>query len=413
MSDTRADLPGTGIDVVTVEPDVILVVIALFGLVFIPVLDTYGALIFLTGGCALLVRRVQIVLGLLVRYWYLMALPLFCLLSAVWSQYPAISFRFGVQLSATVLIAVAMASTTSARAFCRTIFGLFSLAMLASVMFGDVRGDTGAWLGIYGSKNALAGAAATYVIVCTSQILDSAASYRYRLLALLGLMIGVMLLLLAQSVSALVVVPPALFLLFSLLILYRLSVFQRIVVMTFALLLAAVIAVLVTIYADALVALMLDATGKDMTLTGRTDLWRIARDLIVERPILGMGYQAFWVRGHAPAEVLWHAFAIESRGGFNFHNTYLSNAVEIGVLGVFIQVFVLYGAAFATGLWALRTNFADASLLFILVMMVVMISFVDVPIFFQFSLRTVIVICAFVYAVRGLDAHRRRTLRGL
>ncbi len=409
MSDIRADRPGTGIDVITVEPDVVLLVIALFGLVFIPALETYGALIFLTGGCALLVRRIQIVLSLCIRYWYLMALPIFCLLSAVWSQYPAISFRFGVQLTATVLIAIAMASTTSARAFSRALFGVFSLAMLTSILFGDVRSDTGAWLGIYGSKNALAGEAATYVIVCTSQILDRTASNGHRLLAFLGLMIGAMLLLLAQSTGALIVVPPALFLLFSLLVIYRLSVVQRLVAMTFAVLLVAMMALLVTIYADALFALLLETTGKDVTLTGRTDLWRIARELIAERPIFGIGYQAFWVKGYAPAEVLWYNFAIESRSGFNFHNTYLSNAVEIGVLGVFLQVVVLYGAALATGLWALRTRLAEASLLFVLVAMIVMLSFVEVNVFFQFSLRTVIVICAFVYAMRGLDAHRRGT----
>ena len=409
MSSIRADRPGTGIDVITVEPDVVLLVIALFGLVFIPALETYGALIFLTGGCALLVRRIQIVLSLCIRYWYLMALPIFCLLSAVWSQYPAISFRFGIQLTATVLIAIAMASTTSARAFSRALFGVFSLAMLTSILFGDVRSDTGAWLGIYGSKNALAGEAATYVIVCTSQILDRTASNGHRVLAVLGLMIGAMLLLLAQSTGALIVVPPALFLLFSLLVIYRLSVVQRLVAMTFAVLLAAMMALLVTIYADALLDLLLETTGKDVTLTGRTDLWRIARELIAERPFFGIGYQAFWVKGYAPAEVLWYNFAIESRSGFNFHNTYLSNAVEIGVIGVFLQVVVLYGAALATGLWALRTRLAEASLLFVLVAMIVMLSFVEVNVFFQFSLRTVIVICAFVYAMRGLDAHRRGT----
>ncbi len=409
MSDARAYLPGRGIDVITVEPDVILAVIALAGLVFVPVLGTLGALIFLGAGSALLVRRFQVQVSLCTTYWYIIALPVFCLLSSVWSEYPVVTFRFGVQLMATVVIAITIASTTSARVFSRTLFGLYSLAMLASVLFGDVRNDTGAWLGIYGSKNALAGAAATYVIICVAQILDSLASYRYRLLAVLGLMVGLMLLLLAQSVSALVIVPPSLFIMFSLLILYRLSLVQRVATLVFVSLGAALMIVLVIMFSDAIVAMMLDTTGKDMTLTGRTELWRIALELIAERPLLGMGYQAFWVQGHGPAEALWFTFGIESRSGFNFHNTYLSNMVEIGIVGILLQIVVLYGAAITAGLWALRTHRAEASLLFILVMMVVMVSFVEVPIFFQFSLRTVIVICAFVFALRGLDAHRRRT----
>lgn len=37
------------------------------------------------------------------------------------------------------------------------------------------------------------------------------------------------------------------------------------------------------------------ATGKDASLTGRTDLWAIATDLISQNPIGGYGYGAFWV----------------------------------------------------------------------------------------------------------------------
>ena len=80
--------------------------------------------------------------------------------------------------------------------------------------------------------------------------------------------------------------------------------------------------------------------------------------------------------------------------------------MEIGFLGVMLQVVILYGAAITTFIWAIRTRRAEASLLFVLVMMVVMVSFVEVPVFFQFSLRTVIFVCAFVFALRGLAAKR-------
>lgn len=406
MAEARVTFPRRRIDVITVEFDAILAFVALTGLIFVPVLKSMGALIFLAAGCALLARRFQMQVGLCLRYWYIFALPAFCLISFIWSAYPSASFRAGLQLTATVAIAVNLAATTSARMFSRTLFALYSTAMLASVLFGDVRNDTGAWLGIYGSKNALAGAAATYVIVCVAQILDSTASYRLRLLAIFGAMVGGLLLLMAQSISALVILPPAIMILVLLLVLYRLSSLQRIGLIVFLALVSGLLILLAVIFSEALFALLLDTTGKDATLTGRTELWRVAMVFIAERPALGMGYQAFWVKGHDAAEALWFRFGIEGRGGFNFHNTYLSNAVEIGVIGVLLQIIVLYGAAITTGLWALRTHRAEASLLFILVMMVVMVSFVEVPVFFQFSLRSVIVICAFIYAVRGLAAGR-------
>lgn len=407
MSDTRTQLPGHGIDVITVEPDVIFAVLALCGLIFVPVLGSIGALMFLASGCALLARRLQIQISLCLRYWYIFTLPAFCLLSTIWSEYPAETFRFSIQLTATVAIAVTIAASMSARVFSRALFGLYSLAMLASVLFGDVRNDTGAWLGIYGSKNALAGAAATYVIICVAQTLDSFASYRYRLLAVLGAMVGLMLLLLAQSVSALIIVPPSLAMLLCLQVLYRLSFLQRVVTIIFAILTIAFLIILAMTYSDVLLSLLLETTGKDVTLTGRTDLWRIALELIAERPLFGMGYQAFWVQGHSPAEILWYTFGIDGRSGFNFHNTYLSNAVEIGIFGILLQIVVLYGALITTGIWALRSHRAEAALLFLLVIMVVMVSFVEVPIFFQFSLRTVTIVCAFVFGLRGLATDQR------
>ncbi len=407
-------LPAGGsahLSLIVLKPDVIFAAIALAGLVFVTVLGKLGAMLFLGAGTLMMIRHRASLLPILWRHWFILALPVFCMLSTVWSIYPEITLRFGVQLLATVVIAIMIARSVTSREFTRLLFALYSCAILASALFGEVRSDTGAWLGIYGSKNALAGTAATYVIICTAQILDSFASYRYRIVALLGALTGLLLLLQAQSVTALAVIPPVLILQFLMLILYRLSPMQRVFSLTFAVLLSALMAVLIAANADALFGAILEATGKDITLTGRTNLWQIAATFIADRPLLGVGYQAFWVPGHAPAEALWHMFGIESRSGFNFHNTYISNAVEIGILGVLAQAVILFGAALATGLWAFRARRPDAALLFLLVMMVIMISLLEVPVFFQFSLRSVVVICAFVYGIQGLSAHNHTRLR--
>ncbi|WP_049558612.1 O-antigen ligase family protein, partial [Limnoraphis robusta] len=42
------------------------------------------------------------------------------------------------------------------------------------------------------------------------------------------------------------------------------------------------------------VAELLGLIGKDPSLTGRTDLWAWAREMIDKRPWLGYGYTAFW-----------------------------------------------------------------------------------------------------------------------
>ncbi|MFD1157687.1 O-antigen ligase family protein [Roseovarius aestuarii] len=402
MSEFRISLAPRATHIITISPGLVLSVLALAALVFVPVLETGGALGFLVFGCLLILRQPVVSAMLCVRYWYVLALPIFCLVSFFWSQFPEVSLRFGLQLLVTTMIAVVIASQITPRAFCRTLFALFSVAIAISFLSGNVRADTGALLGIYGSKNAMANAAAVFIVIAAAQVLDHRADLRFRQLAVLGVVAGTMILMLAQSISALLVVPPALLILVSLMLLHRLTPGQRLVAICVTAMLGTLGAILAGMYFDLLLAKLLDVTDKDATLTGRTDLWRVALDLIRERPLFGVGYQAFWVRENAPAESLWFMFGIDSRSGFNFHNTYLSNAVEIGIVGVMIQMFLLYGAALLTGVSAFRRQDADASLLFALVMMVVIISFVEVPVFFQFSLRTVIVICAFVFALRAL-----------
>ena len=41
--------------------------------------------------------------------------------------------------------------------------------------------------------------------------------------------------------------------------------------------------------------LLFSLLGKDATLTGRTGIWSAVIDSIAKRPLLGYGYQAFWL----------------------------------------------------------------------------------------------------------------------
>ena len=49
---------------------------------------------------------------------------------------------------------------------------------------------------------------------------------------------------------------------------------------------------------------VLNAMGKDATLTGRTDLWAAVGQSIAKRPLLGYGYKAFWEQGIGSSEVV-------------------------------------------------------------------------------------------------------------
>ncbi len=383
---------------VSVQLEQVLAVLAIAGLALIPAIGKLGAVLFLAAGVGLILLRPADIIKTATQNWLVLLLPAFCVFSFIWSREPTLSLRFGLQLLATVAIALAIYRRLSPRAFCLTLFGCLGALMVASLLFGNVRSDIGAWTGIYGSKNALAGAASMFVVVSLGVALNSRHRPILRIVAIGGFFLGFALVILAQSVSALGLLPPTLIVMLLLVGSRSLGRLRATVICTFALLFLAILTLVVQANSSAVMAYVLETTGKDVTLTGRTELWAVALNLISERPLLGVGYQAFWVKGHADAEALWAIFGIDSRGGFNFHNMYLSNAVEIGILGVLLQTVMLLGSAILTAIWAMRTANAVPALLFALSFMVLMGSLVEVPLFFQFSLRTIIVFATFAYA---------------
>lgn len=376
----------------------VLAVTALAGLVFVPVLGTKSALLFLAAGCALLAMDPMRGIAAGLRAWPLLCLVLYCILSFTWSREPALSFRFGLQLGATLAVALAITDRLGPRDFCLALGSLLGITMVASLAFGGTSGGSAAWTGIFGSKNAFAGTAATFVIFCFGIALTSGVGPVVRLGTFGAGLFGVALVVLAQSIGALVMLAATLSVTGGLLFLPRLGRLGGIVAAGLALLAVAFAALLASAYIGEISGWLLDTTGKDLTLTGRTELWASARDLIAERPLLGVGYQAFWVKGNAEAEALWLMFGIDSRGGFNFHNMYLSNAVEIGLLGVALQAALLFGATIMTAIWTLRTGAAVPAVFFALTFSTVLGSAIEVPLYFQFALKTVLVFAAFAYA---------------
>ncbi|MEO9827248.1 MAG: O-antigen ligase family protein [Paracoccaceae bacterium] len=392
---------------VRLEP--MLAMLAIIGLVAVPAVGTIGAIVTLAACGVLCVLRPLEMLTKGLQHWYVLALPLFCILSFIWSREPALSLRFALQLFATALVAVAICRHLTARAFVQTLFGALLVAMLTSaVIGGGVRADTGAWTGIYGSKNAFAGAASTFAILALGVMMSREVRLAVRCLGIVGCVIGAVAVLLAQSVSAILFLAPTALILVTAMQLSRLRALPVWAAFAFAVLAAILAALIVQAHWQAISAFVLDATGKDLTLTGRTELWAVALTLISERPILGVGYQAFWVQGHGDAEALWHMFGIESRGGFNFHNMYLSNAVEIGILGATMQAGLLFFATIASAVWAIKSASALSATLFALTFSVVLGSFIEVPVFFQFSMRTLIVFAAVIYAREAL--HNRHAV---
>lgn len=336
-----------------------------------------------------------------VLLWLVMG---WALLSMIWSAYPELSLRYGIQLAMTFGFAIALASRVSPLVFLKIAALSYGLIGLAGLLFGRVRGDGAGWLGMFNSKNAFAGASGFMVIACAALALDRHLPRHMRLLSALGCALGLYLVVKGQSVGVLLALTGALAAMGIVLVFRRFRPLWRLVVLALSALLLALLILAIVSWIDEVSAVFVETTGKDLTFTGRTYLWEVAFAEIAKSPLLGQGFQAVWVIGNPVAEEMWLEFGIESKVGFHFHNTFISNAVELGIIGVLLQSSVFFGTLFVILRWAQRDVRAETLFFAGVMVRQLILSMSEVVYFFQFDATSILTIAAAVYAGRYLRA---------
>jgi exopolysaccharide production protein ExoQ len=106
-----------------------------------------------------------------------------------------------------------------------------------------------------------------------------------------------------------------------------------------------------------LVAAGISASGRDLTLTGRTDLWADLLDIAAETPIFGVGYGSFWIGN---THNLWERHLWGPTQG---HNGYIDVYLELGAVGLLVLAAVIIRGYLAT-LDRMTTNFGQGALHF-------------------------------------------------
>jgi exopolysaccharide production protein ExoQ len=278
---------------------------------------------------------------------WIVAFGAFALLSTFWSAAPGASVRAGVQNLTHIACALIAAYSLNIRTL--TLGGLAGVALVLvySVAVGGYHHDPidGAYsfVGAFVSKNQLGFFASLGIYFAF------AAFFLLRergVIAMAALLIGTLsayLLHQSQSATSIITVVIAVAAAIFAYVLQQLAPAPR----KFVLVSGIALGILGLLFALQLGAFeaVTGAFGKDATLTGRSYLWAEGMAAFGEDPILGMGYQAYWVHGFPDAERLWDEFYITARTGFHFHNTYIETLVELGVVGLILFVILFAGAA--------------------------------------------------------------------
>jgi len=292
------------------------------------------------------------------RVWWLLLFPALAAVSVLWSIDPRATVDGAIRITATTAIGIYVGSRFDLADQARAVFWLLLAAIGASVLAALASVDfalmfDGTARGLFHHKNTLGSRAALLIVAALALGLAG-----WRPFAVgTGIMFGCAAIVLSKSAAGLVLGLAALAA-----TPLGLSLRGRGAVLGLRL---ALIGALIAFAGFALVGLriepitdFLDAIGRDATLTGRVILWDVALGHIVEQPLLGVGFNAFWDAG-----VDWQTFRALDELGYvlHFHNAYIEVAVQLGALGLAAAAITLWGYARAA-LLALRARTVDVAL---------------------------------------------------
>jgi len=301
-------------------------------------LSDFGTVVVLLqlGVFALLVAsRPAETLQIFLRWWPLLLTPIIAFASFVWSDLPAQSARYGFQLLFTAFVGVMLASILPIHRFVIMVFfGMlgFCLLSLASGRMGHSV-DGMVLIGFTGSKNQMALAGFTLFISAMATFMLRQTPRLTRLAAGFGILIGLFILLITKSASAVVlavVCGPGLI---GVYLTQRMTPAARAAIFIVVALTTLPLLFLAPEIEAGINDFLYNSMGKDLTLTGRTVLWAQALELIARKPVEGLGYYAFWLGDSLEAKIIMFNNGIGDGRAFHFHNTYLQMAVDTGIVG--------------------------------------------------------------------------------
>jgi O-antigen ligase len=322
--------------------------------------DRLSKLVMFAACMILAMQRHQAVRRLGMRMKLVTSFPLLALLLSPLSQLPTRTISSGALLLGSILLLYHVMSRYQLDQVLELLLVLGTGTMVGSIVFAlalpqygldQMGGHSSAWKGIFSAKNYLGNLALFF--------LTATVSYRARTRFLRAAR-------LSQIVFCLTAIAfsraATAYMLTAVYVGYFVTVkslhnFRKkdYFVVGFLLLLAFLsVAVVMLVWPDSLFTLL----GKDVTLTGRTEIWSAVLDSITKRPLLGYGYQAFWLglQGESYRVILAVSWVLAQA-----QNGFLDVTLEMGVAGLTI-VLLVFGFAFRDGVVCLFQSRDQAQL---------------------------------------------------
>jgi O-antigen ligase len=272
---------------------------------------------------------------------------LVALIGLSWSPSPAEAFNRVIRLLPHIVFGMIYAQYYSTQKFLRFLTIAFAISAVASIFMGLFVPSLGnanmgngyerAWRGATGQKNAAGALYALAVMTIAIAKYTNAISWRLFTIAFVTSLIT---LILSQSATPLVGVCIAAPIALAINLLRKLPGGASVII---GLTSIAILASAILIVA-AMPNLVIGLIGRDMTLTGRTDIWQAVWWLIQDNPIRGYGY-AFWSYDTPARESVWQHIGYHNP---HSHNSWLDIWLQLGIVGLLCLAWMMLKAFFLT-----------------------------------------------------------------
>ena len=299
-------------------------------------------------------------------------------LSIFWSSFPWISLKRWIKtIGSLEMVLIILTMPDVLAAFSSVIRRYFYLVIPLSIILifffpslglrtypdGDI-----SWVGLFANKNSLGQVAMIFSLYFAWRFTQKVKERTF-ILDYLPALLSICVLFGSRSVTSIFGF------LFGLAILFisALGKFKRRytgVIITYVSVLALVsyLLVQITIWKYPIMAQVIESFGKDMTLTGRVDLWSDLWPIALMRPFLGYGFGGFWVGAMNP--VLKSPLAKWNWQVPHAHNGYLSVFIEMGIVGVIIvSLLILMTYVKISRLFAMHFDLARLKMVILVVLL--------------------------------------------
>ena len=299
------------------------------------------------------------IIDALIKNWTIFTLTGIAIISVTWSSIPTLTQSHSVALFGSSLFGLYIGSRYNFRDQLRLLGWSFAIIIMMSFLFATVFPKygmmpigihEGAWRGIYVHKNILG----KVMVISTIVFWLLASNYDEKpwitKAAMVGLGLSFCLLILSKSSSSMI----NCIIILSLIPLYKALRWRYYLTIITTI----VISSSLFWFINTNIETLLELIDKDVTLSGRTNMWPYILYMLQEHPWLGYGYNGFWNDWNSPGAYIWYAIVWEAP---NSHNGLLDLWLELGLLGVIVFL-IGFVQTLRRGIAEFRSNTSEESI---------------------------------------------------